>query len=187
MPISLLPLLARTGSLPPTFDVPPLGMYKTLRAARRAERGPCCLLPEGTTGNGKAVLRFGEGVLAEGDVGGDDEGVVWVKYFRCVLWKNFQAVSVSYVTQPSLPYIFPLSRALLSTRPSQPPSQTPVHAPPLPSLTSCPHTPPLIITLLTVILAFGNTSNCPGWTRGHREGRKWGVARGCWGHTCRDR
>lgn len=40
------------------------------------------LFPEGTTGNGRAILKFGEGILAEGDVGGDDEGIVWVKFFR---------------------------------------------------------------------------------------------------------
>ncbi|KAK4685093.1 hypothetical protein P7C73_g5070, partial [Tremellales sp. Uapishka_1] len=57
-------------------------MYKTLREARRKERGPVVLFPEGTTGNGRALLRFGEGSLAEGDVGGDDEGLVWIKYLR---------------------------------------------------------------------------------------------------------
>lgn len=75
-------MIRRTGRLPPTADVPPLGMYKTLREARRKEKRPVVLFPEGTTGNGRAVLRFGEGVLAEGDVGGDQDGQVWIKYIR---------------------------------------------------------------------------------------------------------
>lgn len=82
MPISLPDLLARTGSLPDTCTSPPQGMYKTLRDARKKERRPVALLPEGTTGNGRAVLRFGEGILAESDVGGDQEGIVWVKYMK---------------------------------------------------------------------------------------------------------
>jgi hypothetical protein len=57
-------------------------MYKTLQEARRNERGPILLFPEGTTGNGRAVLRFGEGTLGESDVGGDQEGIIWVKYVR---------------------------------------------------------------------------------------------------------
>ena len=82
MPVGLPALLARTGSLPQTFTTPPKGMYKTLRDAQRRERGPVALFPEGTTTNGRAVLRFGEGMLAENDVGGDQEGIIWVKFFR---------------------------------------------------------------------------------------------------------
>jgi hypothetical protein len=40
------------------------------------------LLAEGTTSNGRAVLKFPEGVLEEGDIGRDDEGIVWLKFFR---------------------------------------------------------------------------------------------------------
>lgn len=80
--VSVWQMIFRTGRLPPTGDVPPLGMYKSLRDARRKEKRPVVLFPEGTTGNGRAVLRFGEGVLAEGDVGGDQDGQVWIKYIR---------------------------------------------------------------------------------------------------------
>lgn len=73
-------MIARTGSLPDTYSIPPVGMYKTLKEARKA--GLICLFPEGTTGNGRAVLRVSEGVLGDGDVGGVDEGVVWVKYIK---------------------------------------------------------------------------------------------------------
>ncbi|WVF71123.1 hypothetical protein IAT40_005920 [Kwoniella sp. CBS 6097] len=82
LPIPLIALLARTGCLPQTFSVPPRGMYKTLREARRREGRAVCLFPEGTTGNGRALLRFAEGTLTEGDVGGDDEGIVWIKFIR---------------------------------------------------------------------------------------------------------
>lgn len=84
MPLSLPALLARTGSLPPTASHIPVGIYKTLRDARRRERAPVCLLPEGTTSNGRALLRFGEGMLGEGDIGGEDEGIVWIKHIRPV-------------------------------------------------------------------------------------------------------
>ncbi|WWD16971.1 hypothetical protein CI109_101405 [Kwoniella shandongensis] len=82
LPISLPALIARTGSLSETYSTPPKGMYKTLREARRKENRLVALFPEGTTSNGRAVLRFGEGTLAEGDVGGDDEGIVWIKFFK---------------------------------------------------------------------------------------------------------
>lgn len=84
LPITLLALLGRTGDLPPTFDVIPTSAYKTLKAARRAEKRPVVLLAEGTTSNGRAVLKLPEGVLDEGDIGGDDEGIVWLKFFRSV-------------------------------------------------------------------------------------------------------
>ncbi|WVQ80134.1 hypothetical protein IAT38_002236 [Cryptococcus sp. DSM 104549] len=82
LPVPLLSLIARTGSLPDTYDIPPKGMYKTLRDARRKEKRPVVVFPEGTTGNGRALLKFGEGTLAEGDVGGDDQGIVWIKFLR---------------------------------------------------------------------------------------------------------
>ncbi|KAK1923936.1 hypothetical protein DB88DRAFT_488504 [Papiliotrema laurentii] len=75
-------MMARTGSLPPTAAVLPVGAYKTLKEARRKEPRPVVLFAEGTTGNGRAILRFGEGVLEEGDVGGDQNGQVWVKYLK---------------------------------------------------------------------------------------------------------
>lgn len=77
-------MMARTGSLPPTAAVLPVGAYKTLKEARRKEPRPVVLFAEGTTGNGRAILRFGEGVLEEGDVGGDQNGQVWVKYLKYV-------------------------------------------------------------------------------------------------------
>jgi len=86
LPVQLLQLLARTGALPPTFDTIPLEAYKTLTTARRGEKRPVVLLAEGTTSNGRAVLKFPEGVLAEGDIGRDDEGIVWLKFFRYVFY-----------------------------------------------------------------------------------------------------
>ncbi|KAI9639072.1 uncharacterized protein MKK02DRAFT_39348 [Dioszegia hungarica] len=80
-PFTLFSMLRRTGCLPEVCSTPPVGMYKTLKEARRAEAGVVCLFPEGTTGNGRAVLRVSEGVLADGDVG-SGEGVVWVKYAK---------------------------------------------------------------------------------------------------------
>ena len=58
------------------------GSYKTLKGARRGEKRVVVLLAEGTTSNGRAVLKFPEGVLEEGDIGRDDEGIVWLKFFR---------------------------------------------------------------------------------------------------------
>jgi hypothetical protein len=81
MPVSLLQMLVRTGQLPPQADIPPLGMYKTLKEARRMKSGPVVLFPEGTTSNGKAILRFGDGVLLE-DEFRDQTGVIWIKYFK---------------------------------------------------------------------------------------------------------
>ena len=57
-------------------------MYKSLRNARKKEMGPVVVFPEGTTGNGRALLRFGEGTLSENDVGGEQDGIVWVKYIK---------------------------------------------------------------------------------------------------------
>jgi hypothetical protein len=53
-----------------------------LKGARRGEKRVVVLLAEGTTSNGRAVLKFPEGVLEEGDIGRDDEGIVWLKFFR---------------------------------------------------------------------------------------------------------
>lgn len=78
--LSPLALMARAGTLPPTLiDVDQSKIYSTLGAARRAISAPLVLFPEGTTSNGRAVLRFGEGVLNE-DI--SQGGVVWVKFIR---------------------------------------------------------------------------------------------------------
>lgn len=53
-----------------------------MRAARRGEKKAIVLLAEGTTSNGRAVLKLPDGVLDEGDIAGDDEGIVWLKFFR---------------------------------------------------------------------------------------------------------
>ncbi|WVR06750.1 hypothetical protein IAU60_003785 [Kwoniella sp. DSM 27419] len=82
MPYSLSAMLTRTGSLPDRFSVAPKGLYKTLKEARRKEGRPVVLFPEATTGNGRALLRFAEGTLSEADVGGDNEGIVWIKFLR---------------------------------------------------------------------------------------------------------
>ena len=92
VPVSLVDLIRRTGLTAPTASTPPVGLYKTLRDARRKEKRPVVLFPEGTTGNGRAVLRFGEGVLADEDIGGDQPGQVFIKAFR---WVNL--VSLSFV------------------------------------------------------------------------------------------
>ncbi|KIR59370.1 hypothetical protein I314_04892 [Cryptococcus bacillisporus CA1873] len=104
LPYTLTSLLARTGLPPAQYDVPPKGMYKTLREARRKEKRPVVLFPEGTTGNGRAILKFGEGILAEGDVGGDDEGIVWVKFFSatCPLPTPLKHLFFSQLYTPTL-------------------------------------------------------------------------------------
>ncbi|WRT66698.1 uncharacterized protein IL334_003659 [Kwoniella shivajii] len=99
-PISIISLLAKTGSLPDTFDVPPKGMYKTLREARRKEGRPIALFPEGTTGNGRALLRFAEGTIAQSDIGGDDEGLVWIKFIRHTPPTPFAASATCPLPQP---------------------------------------------------------------------------------------
>lgn len=77
---SPLALILRCGELPPVAaDVTGQKVYKTLAEARRAAPGPAVLFPEGTTSNGRALLRFGEGVINE-EVGKD--GMVWCKYIR---------------------------------------------------------------------------------------------------------
>lgn len=73
---SLFAMLKRSGSLPETLTIPP--MYRTLREARR--HGLVCLFPEGTTSNGRALLRIPDGVLGDGEIG--MEGVIWVKYLK---------------------------------------------------------------------------------------------------------
>lgn len=84
VPVSLLEIIKRTGETAPTSSTAPLGMYKSLREARRKERRPVVLFPEGTTGNGRAILRFGEGVLVDEDVSGDQPGQVFIKAFKWV-------------------------------------------------------------------------------------------------------
>ncbi|TYJ53016.1 hypothetical protein B9479_006344 [Cryptococcus floricola] len=114
-PLTLLSIISLTG-LPPAqyqHDTPPpkgkgLGLYKTLKEARRKEGRPVVFFPEGTTGNGRAVLKFGKGVLGEGDVGGDDEGIVWVKFFR-------HSPPTPFSPSATCPLPTPLKHALLST------------------------------------------------------------------------
>ncbi|GMK59705.1 hypothetical protein CspeluHIS016_0803110 [Cutaneotrichosporon spelunceum] len=78
--VSPLSLMARAGALPPLLaDVDADKVYHTLAAARRAIARPLVLYPEGTTSNGRAVLRFGDGVLAEDFSPG---GVTWIKFVR---------------------------------------------------------------------------------------------------------
>lgn len=75
-------MLGRTGSLPPTISKGETftgTMYKTIADARRKTQGPIVLFPEGTTSNGRAVLKFGEGVISE-EIG--KEGAVWIKFVR---------------------------------------------------------------------------------------------------------
>lgn len=139
--------------MPPTFEVIPKEAYKTLRAARRAEKTPVVLLAEGTTSNGRAVLRLPEGVLDEGDIGSDDEGIVWLKFFRyihiyflsdvahLILMYNSHSppsASASSATSP-LPLDYANLLSLLAT-PSPLPSRTlhirtlhPSHSPSSPS------------------------------------------------------
>ncbi|WWC88984.1 uncharacterized protein L201_003899 [Kwoniella dendrophila CBS 6074] len=85
-PISLINLIAKTGSLPSTYhELPKVGTYyKTLREARRKEGRPIVIFPEGTTSNGRSILRFAEGTLDETDFTGtgNDQGLVWIKYIR---------------------------------------------------------------------------------------------------------
>ena len=82
VPYTLFEMLQRTGCLPPVADVPPAGMYKTLKEARRKEGRPVVLFPEATTSNGRALLRIGQGTLADTDIGGEQDGIVWIKYLR---------------------------------------------------------------------------------------------------------
>jgi len=75
-------MIASTGSLPPTVtkDAKFEGtLYRTLAEARAKSPGPVLLFPEATTSNGRAVLKFGEGVIAEEP---GKEGVVWIKFMR---------------------------------------------------------------------------------------------------------
>ncbi|WWC62236.1 uncharacterized protein I303_104832 [Kwoniella dejecticola CBS 10117] len=83
LPIPLLSLLLQTGALPPT-ELPPAGKYyKTLKEARKKENRPLVFFPEGTTSNGRALLKFPEGVLDESEFSGKgDDGLVWIKFIR---------------------------------------------------------------------------------------------------------
>ncbi|KAK8864715.1 hypothetical protein IAR55_001969 [Kwoniella newhampshirensis] len=146
LPVSLPALIARTGSLADTYATPPKGMYKTLREARRKEGRPVVLFPEGTTSNGRAVLKFGEGTLAEGDVGGDDEGIVWIKFFKhspptpfapsatCALPTPFKHLifSTLYTPQPAPSrslYVRTLHPSAAPSSPSFLPSEILINAP----------------------------------------------------------
>ncbi len=72
-------MLARTGSLPDRFSTLPIGIYKSLNEARRLSARPVCVFPEATTGNGRAVLRFPDGIF-ENDV--NEQGVVHVLFLK---------------------------------------------------------------------------------------------------------
>ena len=73
--IPLLSLLSCTGSLPPT-NIPP--QYTSLRAARSASTRPACLLAEGTTSNGRSLLRIPLKLQTS-----DFEGsITWLLYIR---------------------------------------------------------------------------------------------------------
>ncbi|EIW70325.1 hypothetical protein TREMEDRAFT_67999 [Tremella mesenterica DSM 1558] len=80
IPLSLFSLLFQTGSLPTIHSTTPKGMYKSLQDARKKCLGPIVLLPECTTSNGRALLRFPEGLLSQEDIG--DKGLTWIIYLR---------------------------------------------------------------------------------------------------------
>jgi len=191
LPIPLIQLLARTGTLPPTFDVVPVQAYKTLRAARRAEKRAVVLLAEGTTSNGRAVLKLPEGVLAEGDIAGDDEGIVWLKFFRYV-----QALSISiHGVNIKTPHrnlradnqtLTPFTNNHIRHRPPSPLSKrTPPIPPSYPNPHPIPYTPhpnppPLPLSLLSLVLTVRDPQ-CDCW--GFRWGwEKW--RRGLEGGYC---
>ncbi|KAL7422055.1 hypothetical protein Q5752_003829 [Cryptotrichosporon argae] len=78
LPISPLSLARRTGALPPTYPALPPSGFATLSAAHRAADRPLALLAEGTTSNGRAVLKFADGVLADPP----SAGIVWLTHVR---------------------------------------------------------------------------------------------------------
>ncbi|ORX35559.1 hypothetical protein BD324DRAFT_652110 [Kockovaella imperatae] len=119
LPVSLFELLRRTGDVPPTAATPPPGMYKTLRDARRTERRPVAMFPEGTTGNGRAVLWFGVDVLDDEDIGGDQPGQVYVKAFKHSAPTTFAPTATCSLPQP----LYHLLTSLLFT-PSPFPSRS---------------------------------------------------------------
>lgn len=92
-PVSLLTLLRWTGYTPSAFrnlvtissttgQVDPRKVFPSLDSVRKVVPGPVVVFPEGTTSNGRALLRFAEGVL------GDVKSVpvrgysVWVMFFK---------------------------------------------------------------------------------------------------------
>ncbi|KAJ9092427.1 hypothetical protein QFC21_006809 [Naganishia friedmannii] len=90
-PVSLLTLLRHTGCTPTAFHllvttpagaVNPQKVFPSLESVRNLVPGPVVVFPEGTTSNGRALLRFAEGVL------GDVKSVpvrgfnVWVLFFK---------------------------------------------------------------------------------------------------------
>ncbi|OCF74403.1 hypothetical protein I204_04775 [Kwoniella mangroviensis CBS 8886] len=107
-PIPLFALLGRTGSLPPTYDLPPTTKYyKNLREARRKEGRPVVLFPEGTTSNGREILRFADGVLDGSDFTGGEDGQVWIKYFR-------HSPPTAFASSTTCPIPTPLNHLLFS-------------------------------------------------------------------------
>lgn len=57
------------------------GKLYSLREARDTIYGPLVVFPEGTTSNGRALLRFSKDVLADVDVP-VRRGIVWLTFFR---------------------------------------------------------------------------------------------------------
>lgn len=86
-PMRLYQIIGLTGQTPlDFFDAyhqggEGAGKLYSLREAREKIYGPLVVFPEGTTSNGRALLRFGKDVLADVDVP-VRRGSVWVTFFR---------------------------------------------------------------------------------------------------------
>lgn len=86
-PMRLYQMIGLTGQTPLDFfnayhqGGEGAGKLYSLREARDKIYGPLVVFPEGTTSNGRALLRFGKDVLADVDVP-VRRGSVWVTSFR---------------------------------------------------------------------------------------------------------